>query len=83
MKKNPKPICARSENTMENPIFNFLVFGQNAPIFFKEMRKYVFAYFQFDHFQKSKIDFKSSFEMIRSIFVLNFFLEHFDQHQKI
>ena len=33
-------------------------------------RKYVFAYFQFDHFPKSKIDFESSFEMRRSIFLL-------------
>ena len=45
-----------------------------------KIRKYVFAYFQFDHFPKSKIDFESSFEMRRSIFIL--FLERFDQQQK-
>ena len=31
--------------------------------------KYVFAYFQLDPFPKSKIDFESSFEMRRSIFL--------------
>ena len=35
-----------------------------------KIRKYVFAYFQFDHLPKSKIDFESSFEMRRSIFLL-------------
>ena len=44
---------------------------------------YVFAYFQFDHFPKSKIDFESSFEMRRSKFMLYiFFLERFEQQQK-
>ena len=32
--------------------------------------KYVFAYFQIDHFPKSKIDFDSSFEIRRSIILL-------------
>ena len=44
---------------------------------------YVFAYFQFDHFPKSKIDFESSFEMRRSKFMLYiFFLERFEQQKK-
>ena len=34
-----------------------------------KIRKYVFAYFQFHHFLKSKMDFKSSFKMRRSIFL--------------
>ena len=36
---------------------------------------YVFAYFQFDHFPKSKIDSKSRFEMRMSIFPFQIFLK--------
>ena len=32
----------------------------------KNTRKYVFEYFQFDHFPKSKIDFESSFAVLQS-----------------
>ena len=43
----------------------------------------VYAYFQFDHFPKSKIDFESRFEMRMYIFQFKiFFLERFGQYLK-
>ena len=40
----------------------------------------VFAYFQFDHFPKSKIDSESKFVMRMSILLFKFFLERFGQY---
>ena len=42
----------------------------------------IFAYFQFDHFPRSKIDFESRFEMRMSIFLILFFLQRFGQYLK-
>ena len=50
-----------------------------------KIRKYVFAYFQFDHFPKSKIYFENNFEIRRSIFLFCFLFfksERFDQQQQ-
>ena len=42
----------------------------------------VYAYFPFDHFPKSKINFESRFEMRMSIFLFKNFLERFGQYLK-
>ena len=48
----------------------------------KASQDHVFAYFQFDHFPQSKINFESRFEMRMSIFLFKIFLERFGQYFK-
>ena len=59
----PKKIYKRNMDLLISKLLSKSIFGL-------KILKYIFAYFQFDHFPKSKIDFESSFEIRRSIFIL-------------